>query len=202
MIRMKSNPPDIMNPNRTFCSMEGCENLQRNSGHKKWGKFCGKHHRTPEQTQIRKEKARIKSSEKRQLNKRKRMFEVELRAKRPRLCNICDTVKPCTEYRGILGRVCATCKSAQYRSRALKKTYGISETQYQSMLLSQGGVCAICGNPPNGKHLCVDHDHTTGQIRGLLCDRCNFGIGYLMDDLDIIASAASYLVNAKVGMVS
>jgi hypothetical protein len=57
------------------------------------------------------------------------------------------------------------------------KRYGITVEQYDHMLASQGGVCALCGCPPHKKRLSVDHDHNTGAIRGLLCVLCNSTIG-------------------------
>lgn len=50
---------------------------------------------------------------------------------------------------------------------------GVTIAQYETMLARQGGGCAICGNPPKTRRLDVDHDHTTGTVRGLLCHRCN-----------------------------
>ena len=60
------------------------------------------------------------------------------------------------------------------RNWNLKKLYNISDTEYLKILELQGGVCAICKRPPeSGKHLCVDHCHKTGKLRGLLCTKCN-----------------------------
>ncbi len=50
---------------------------------------------------------------------------------------------------------------------------GMDADLYDSLLASQDGVCAICGNPPKKRRLSVDHNHRTGQVRGLLCFRCN-----------------------------
>jgi hypothetical protein len=62
------------------------------------------------------------------------------------------------------------------------------------MLLEQDGVCAICGGDcMTGKSLAVDHDHDTGKIRGLLCQRCNQAIGLLDHDVDKMLSAITYL---------
>lgn len=62
------------------------------------------------------------------------------------------------------------------------------------MVASQGGVCRICANkPPNGKRLCVDHDHETGAVRGLLCQKCNTAIGMLNDDPALVERALDYL---------
>jgi len=67
-----------------------------------------------------------------------------------------------------------------YRRKALRENYGLTVQQYEEMLKSQNGLCACCGQPPpTGRRLCVDHDHKTGKIRGLLCDGCNVTTGYL-----------------------
>ena len=86
------------------------------------------------------------------------------------------------------------------RSIDLKKMFGISIEQYEEMLHAQGGVCKICGETERrvdgvGRYtnLCVDHCHSTGRIRGLLCTRCNRGIGLFGDKLEIVEMAATYL---------
>ena len=76
----------------------------------------------------------------------------------------------------------------------LKKTWGLTIEEYEAMLASQGGVCAICGRPPREDiALHVDHDHETGAIRGLTCFRCNNALGDLNDDPELLARAADYL---------
>lgn len=65
---------------------------------------------------------------------------------------------------------------------------------YSALLHAQGGVCAICKQPPEGKRLARDHNHTTGQFRGLLCTRCNVALGLLGDDPSRAEGAARYLV--------
>jgi len=70
----------------------------------------------------------------------------------------------------------------------------MSLEEYNTLLQRQGGVCAICKDPPGKKNLDVDHDHSTGKIRGLLCTRCNLTLGRLKDDLTLTRSAASYLL--------
>ena len=75
----------------------------------------------------------------------------------------------------------------------LKHNFDISLDQYGAMLASQGGVCAICGRPPNGKALCVDHDHETEEIRGLLCDNCNLVLGHSRDNSSLLRAAADYI---------
>ena len=59
----------------------------------------------------------------------------------------------------------------------LKTTYGISFVDYAMQLYRQRGVCAICQKPcPSGKRLAVDHNHETGELRGLLCINCNVAL--------------------------
>jgi hypothetical protein len=74
-------------------------------------------------------------------------------------------------------------RSEKRRENLLKVNYSLSLAEYNSILLKQNGVCKICGIAPNEKRLYVDHDHKTGKIRGLLCTKCNFGIGLFADDI-------------------
>ena len=73
------------------------------------------------------------------------------------------------------------------------KTCSISVNEYDKLYLEQGGVCAICCKDNSGKRLCIDHCHSTGNVRGLLCNRCNAGIGMFLDDTELLASAILYL---------
>jgi len=78
----------------------------------------------------------------------------------------------------------------------LKSKYGITLVDYQKMLDLQNGKCAICGSDkPKGnyRHFAVDHNHTTGELRGLLCTQCNTGIGLLQDSPDLLLKAAEYI---------
>jgi hypothetical protein len=79
--------------------------------------------------------------------------------------------------------------------RAYKlRSYGLTVEQYEAMLQRQGEVCAVCGEGEvGGWDLAVDHDHRTGHVRGLLCRRCNVGIGLLRDDPQLLAAATRYL---------
>lgn len=81
------------------------------------------------------------------------------------------------------------------RTTHLRSCYGITPEQYNEMLLSQGAGCAICfsTNPGSKENFSVDHCHKTNQIRGLLCDTCNRGIGLLKDDPEILQQASEYL---------
>lgn len=79
------------------------------------------------------------------------------------------------------------------RDESLKRDFGISEKQYLDMLEIQGGVCAICGKKETSRNLAVDHDHKTGLVRGLLCQKCNTGLGLLSDSLTMLEKAIKYL---------
>lgn len=83
---------------------------------------------------------------------------------------------------------------ARQRASKLKCRFGISINDYNKMFQAQGGVCAICGKPPGDTRLAVDHDHVTDEVRGLLCVKCNVALGLINDDIDILASMASYLL--------
>ena len=86
------------------------------------------------------------------------------------------------------------------RNTALGRLYGITAAEYEAMHTKQGGVCAICKRPEqmtrNGilRNLCVDHCHSTGKVRGLLCASCNFAIGRFLDNPELMHSAADYLL--------
>jgi hypothetical protein len=81
---------------------------------------------------------------------------------------------------------------ARRKGGHLQHRYGLSRADYDALLKRQGGVCAICGKPST-KTLCVDHCHATGTIRGLLCSKCNRGLGYLADDQSALIAALVYL---------
>lgn len=84
------------------------------------------------------------------------------------------------------------------RSDTLKRRYGIDVEQQKQMYISQNGVCAICGKKfKNGKDMHVDHNHVTGKIRQLLCNRCNFLIGNANEDIFILSNAIAYLQKWK-----
>jgi hypothetical protein len=72
----------------------------------------------------------------------------------------------------------------------LKRRYGIGADEFDELVRQQGGVCAICGRE-NPEH--VDHDHETGEVRGILCFNCNGGLGQFRDSIDALLSAAAYL---------
>jgi hypothetical protein len=102
------------------------------------------------------------------------------------------------------GPRCATHNRAVVKARKevqhdqhLQRTYGVPSGEYSRLLEAQGGVCAGCGprtkRSGKTKRLAVDHDHLTGQVRGLLCGDCNKVIGLFRDDADTFQRLADYL---------
>ena len=85
------------------------------------------------------------------------------------------------------------------RSQKYRRRYGIDVEDYNKMLAEQDNVCAICGNTDLGrkmaKYFVIDHCHKTGEIRGLLCHKCNMILGLCNDDPEILLSGALYLKN-------
>jgi Autographiviridae endonuclease VII len=89
-----------------------------------------------------------------------------------------------------------------FRNLHIKKTYGITGEQYDVAVAAQDGKCAICGRMPNGENhveqrLVIDHDHETGDIRGLLCNNCNSGMGIIGDSEEHLQAALDYLVRYR-----
>jgi hypothetical protein len=80
------------------------------------------------------------------------------------------------------------------RAYSRKKNFGISEEQYEQMLVDQNNQCAIC-KKEIGWEAAVDHCHTTDKIRGLLCRNCNLGLGGFKDNIETIRRAISYVKN-------
>ena len=88
------------------------------------------------------------------------------------------------------------------REARLRNRYGIGQAEFDALLAQQGGVCAVCKQPPDsantrahwGGKLCIDHCHETNTIRGLLCNDCNLMVGYGRTE-DRLLAAAQYLRN-------
>jgi hypothetical protein len=119
------------------------------------------------------------------------------------------TGKPCNKghlsVRFTLTSNCKECQQSyakEHQTRLhLKKRFGLTEREYDLILEKQNGVCAICkdvetvidGQSKKVKPLSVDHDHKTGKIRGLLCTKCNVGLGAFNDEVCVLLNAAEYL---------
>lgn len=113
-------------------------------------------------------------------------------------CSRCKEQKPTTEFykkdakSGRLDATCKACRIVQQRERTL----GITDDGYWELYHRQGGRCGICKRRLYSKRykaFCVDHDHETGDIRGLLCHNCNGAIGMLRDCPATIKNAAVWV---------
>lgn len=111
-------------------------------------------------------------------------------------CSDCRQVFPADHFerdyrypdRGVAK--CRTCMARGRSDASLRRRYGIGRAEFDSMLSAQGGGCAVCGS---ADRLCVDHDHQTGAVRKILCDRCNRAIGVVDDDAGLLEKLAQYL---------
>ena len=107
-------------------------------------------------------------------------------------CRKCNT-KICREYYQT-----EQGKLAERKSQ-LKGDYGITLADYDRMFKQQKGRCKICNQSETRKikgvifRLCVDHNHKTGKVRGLLCTRCNLIIGHAKDNMEILQNTINYL---------
>lgn len=116
-----------------------------------------------------------------------------------RRCSRCGDLKPKTNFSKYpfgdgLRPECNLCR------RLVK--FGLSYRDYHTILIAQSGCCVICERPfSDALSPCIDHNHTTGEIRGLLCDRCNRAIGLAKDDINILSAAAEYLRKSPIGPI-
>lgn|ERR1017187_2030996 len=131
-----------------------------------------------------------------------------------KVCTRCEVEKESDDFYFYAGRYFPYCKecagTADKRRRAADpsrtkredrathlRLYGLTLVDYDELLESQGGVCAICGTEEGGHgrtdHFVVDHDHATNNVRGLLCHTCNIGLGGFKDDPALLRAAIRYL---------
>ena len=107
---------------------------------------------------------------------------------------------------GVRHSSCKECDKVRVKSRHkenpertknndLKRLYGITLDEHTQMYEEQNGRCAICGNEGNGKwkRLCVDHCHSTGKVRKLLCHHCNTALGLVGDNISTLQTMIEYL---------
>lgn len=121
-------------------------------------------------------------------------------------CSGCKVLKSVNEFNKNRSRPgydlrCRTCKAATHREAHLRRRFGMTLEEYDALLKKQDNACAICkkqhAQHRPGTNLPIDHCHTTGKVRGLLCDFCNQGIGSLMDSPELLRAAADYLEKHK-----
>lgn len=93
------------------------------------------------------------------------------------------------------GRMDSTCKACRIIQQR-EKMLGVTDAEYWAMYKKQGGRCGICGRRIYSKRykaFCVDHDHKTGKVRGLLCGPCNLALGGFKDDPAVLRKAAEWV---------
>lgn len=122
-------------------------------------------------------------------------------------CPKCRETKPVEDFvrnrstRDGIGAYCRPCHRRVVRENVhknhgsgrdfqLKRRYGVDFQAAAGKILQQGGVCGLC---KSGKPAHIDHDHRTGEFRGVLCFNCNRALGYFGDDLLTMHRAADYL---------
>ena len=126
-----------------------------------------------------------------------------------RICSTCGVFKSADNFKlerdsrafgGVAMRSkCRSCDEHRKWKRFIVRTYKINEEQYYEMLASQNYRCKICNSDQNNSERCgsgklfIDHCHTTKEVRGLLCHKCNLAIGYLDDDIGRLQKAIDYL---------
>lgn len=120
-------------------------------------------------------------------------------------CEGCRKTTEVTTYQTINNKnetlsLCIYCKKTYRRQNLHAKRRSISDMQYKKLYIKQGGVCAVCKQPettkgPGGRisPLSIDHDHTTGAIRGLLCRMCNAALGMLKEDVERCEALVRYI---------
>jgi hypothetical protein len=114
-------------------------------------------------------------------------------------CTKCKVEKDLNEFE-VKRNQCKQCRkhTPEYnRNWKYQTKYGITLDDYDKMLLAQNGKCKICNtsNPGGpGKSFAVDHNHNTLEIRGLLCNNCNRGLGHFQDNPSLLSSALNYLL--------
>lgn len=128
-------------------------------------------------------------------SRRRRILRDELRDAGKSLVYDGDACLRCNDTsRYVSSKACVTCQANATSAYFIKRKYGLSPTQYRELLVSQGFSCRICRVTPLGdEKLCVDHDHQTGAVRGLLCRKCNSVLGFVDDNPAVLIAAIAYL---------
>ena len=141
-------------------------------------------------------------------------FSKERKAKLERIesentkhCSRCKEIKPLFEFgisstgRKMSSPYCRECERKRAKEKHIQTRHNIFLSDYDKILKKQDGKCKICKTTKikykNKGRFCVDHDHKTGKIRGLLCVHCNLLLGHSKDNIEILAAAIQYLINSR-----
>ena len=155
-----------------------------------------KHHSTGRKSQCKKCEYAVQA-------KRRQGMNYPPKMEGTKICCVCKEEKSILEFHTLKtnkdGRMgaCKKCDSMCKRISVLKNTYGMSVEEFESLYKDSKGKCKICGDPLDKwlNKLCIDHDHSTGKVRGILCRHCNLLIGNAKDNIDILKSAIEYLTS-------
>lgn len=162
----------ILPKSERVCQFDGCNKKYECGG------FCRQHYRM------------------KRFGKELKPLEIRIPLKKHPKCKIDGCFKK-TRCKGL----CATCYSRQRPKNYQKQKYKIHKItveKYVELLEKQNNVCAICEKVcQTGRRLAIDHDHETQQLRGLLCSRCNMGLGLFGDNSKLLIMASQYLENHK-----
>ena len=129
-----------------------------------------------------------------------------------KICTKCGSLKNLSDFNDRPKRkdgkcswckVCNSVTASQWQKknsdRKKARKYGLDLSEYQELKAKHKGLCAICGNLETNlfrgvvRELSIDHCHKTNKVRGLVCNNCNLGLGFFKDNVDVMASAISYL---------
>ena len=127
-------------------------------------------------------------------------------------CSTCNKIKEEKDFpKGTRGYLCKDCKNKiarekydpkKQRVKLYMRRYGITVDDYNEMHIAQDGKCAICKKKKTIKdYFYVDHCHETNKVRGLLCMRCNSGLGYFKDKIFLLEKALVYLKNSTKNII-
>lgn len=115
-----------------------------------------------------------------------------------KLCLTCDKIKPIDSFGKCNGNLISQCKDCR-REYVIKKKFGISQKEYNKLLKEQNNVCVLCGRSEElDRNFAIDHCHNSGKIRGLLCFKCNTGLGSFGDSIELLLKAVEYLKKHQV----
>jgi hypothetical protein len=129
-------------------------------------KALGRRYRDANRARLNQQAREYREANKREISKRRKQWETENRMRH----------------------------ASTQRKQLLKRTYRLTVDQWHELLQKQEGKCPICKtDDPGGRNWHTDHDHATGEIRGILCSRCNIMLGHARDSVEILLAAISYL---------
>lgn len=184
-LRRHGDPQVLMKPRTlpdsiTPCAVEGCERYAQAKG------MCFAHYQrvrrtgTPGPAQLIHEPRTADDTERR--------------------CSKCTRTLPVSKFppdprnRTVRLSICYACQTIRDRNAARVRRYGMTTAEYDALLVSQGGVCAVVGCGSSHR-LVIDHCHASSAVRGIICDRCNVVLGRVEDTTQLLHGLAEYLGN-------